>query len=125
MLNTLNFFHHYFEFVPLTIIVFIIPLVLTSCSSSGEYIPEKMDTSLNQRISSLEKNNPKESIQFLGKTSDVISEDIKTELESTGIVIESTVQNIFTAKGRAADIKKLTMFDFVIFLELTQKLDIK
>ena len=50
---------------------------------------------------------------------------MKTTLESTGIKTESIVQDIFTASGDIESIKKLTLLDFVTYLELVKKLDLK
>ena len=101
-----------------------IPILIVSCSSS-EYIPEKMDTPLQQKIHQLEKENPNEIIQFTGKTSIPISDEIKTKLQSTGIVTESIMQDIFTASGNIESIKKLTLLEFVTYLELAKKLYLK
>jgi len=108
----------------LIFILFGIPILIVSCSSS-EYIPEKMDTLLQQKIRQLEKENPNEIIQFTGKTNIPISDKIKTELQSTGITTESIVKDIFTASGNIESIKKLTLLEFVTYLELAKKLDLK
>lgn len=108
----------------LVIILFGIPILIVSCSSS-EFIPEKMDTPLQQKIRQLEKENPNEIVQFTGKTTIPISDEIKNQLQSTGITTESIVQDIFTASGNVESIKKLTLVDIVTYLELVKKLDLK
>lgn len=109
--------------------IIIIPLggvlLLNGCAASAEYNPSKMDTSLNQKITSLEKENPDSVIQFTGKTSENIDEQMKSELEGTGIIVETTAGDIFTAYGDINSIKKVSMIDFIVSLELVKKLDIK
>lgn len=106
------------------LILFGIPILIVRCSSS-EYIPEKMDASLHQKINQLEKENPDEMIQFTGKTNIPISDEIKTKFQSTGITTESIVQDIFTATGNVESVKKLTLLDCVTYLELVKNLDLK
>ncbi len=100
-------------------------LLLYGCAASAEYNPSKMDTSLNQKVSSLEKENPDTIIQFTGKTIESINDEMKTKLEETGIKIETVANDIFTATGNVESVKKVSLFDFVISLELVKKLDIK
>ncbi len=100
-------------------------LLFNGCAASDEFNPSKMDTSLNQKITELEKNNPEAIIQFTGKTSVDIDEKMKAGLEDTGINIETSAGNIFTANGNVAGVKKASMLDYVVFLELAKKLEIK
>lgn len=100
-------------------------ILLTACSSSAKYNSTKMDTSLNQKILSVEKENPDLIIQFTGKTNEVINDQMKKELQDTGINIETVVSDIFTANGKVSSIKKASLLDFVVYLELVKKLDIK
>lgn len=100
-------------------------VILAGCSSSAEYIPEKMDTPLQQRIRQLEKDDPNAIIQFAGKTNQSINEKMIAELKQTGITTESIVEDIFTASGNAESIKKVSLLDFIVFLEIAKKLDIK
>jgi hypothetical protein len=101
-----------------------IAMIGMSCSSS-EYIPGKMDTALQQKIRETEKENEDEIIKFAGKTSKEINDEMKTKLESTGIKTESIIKDIFTASGNAESIKKVTLLDFVINLEIAKKLELK
>lgn len=100
-------------------------IFLTACSSSAKYNSTKMDTSLNQKILSLEKGDPNISIQFTGKTNAVINDQMKKELQETGINIETVVSDIFTANGTVSSIKKTSLLDYVVYLELVKNLDIK
>ena len=100
-------------------------IFLTVCSSSAKYNSTKMDTSLNQKILSLEKEDPNTIIQFTGKTNVVINNQTKKELQDTGINIETVIGDIFTANGTVSSIKKTSLLDFVVYLELAKKLDIK
>jgi hypothetical protein len=107
------------------IIMISIPLIISGCSSSAEYIPEKMDAPLRQRISYLEREDPNTPVQFTGRTNQTINDELKKKLEDTGIKVESTIGDIFTASGNVESTKKVTMLDFVVFLEIAKKMDIK
>ena len=100
-------------------------LVFNGCAASAEYNPSKMDTSLNQKIAELEKSAPEATIQFTGKTSTDINEQMRSELEGTGINVETSAGDIFTAQGDVTGVKKVSMLDFVVYLELAKELDIK
>lgn len=113
------------SFLSIIILVTAIPILIVGCSSSSEYKPEKMDTPLQQKIRELDKDNTNTIIQFTGKTSLPINDEMKTKLKSTGLSVESIINDIFTASGTTESIKKVTMYDFVVYLELAQKLDIK
>ena len=99
-------------------------IFLTACSSSAKYNSTKMDSSLNQKILSLEKEDSNITIQFTGKTNAVINDQMKKELQETGINIETVVSDIFTANGTVISIKKTSLLDYVVYLELVKNLDI-
>ena len=99
-------------------------LLNTNCSSSN-YIPEKMETSLQLEIKKLEKENSDILIQFKGKTNGIINDDIKSKLKETGLIVESVIGDIFTASGNAESIKKTTHLEFVVFLESGKQMDLK
>lgn len=99
-------------------------LLNTNCSSSN-YIPDKMETALQQEIRKLEKENSDTLIQFKGKTNGIINEDMKSKLKETGIIVESVIGDIFTASGNAESIKKTTLLEFVVFLESAKQMDLK
>lgn len=102
-----------------------ITIMSISCASSAEYIPEKLESPLHQRILHLEKEEPDALIQFAGKSNSTINNDMKKQLESAGLSVETIIKDIFTASGNAESIKKTTLLDFVVFLEIAKKLNIK
>lgn len=103
----------------------LLSFIINGCSSSTEYIPEKMDTPLKQKIRQLEKDAPETVIGFAGKTNQSINEDMITQLKSTGITMGSIINDIFTASGNVDNIKKVSRLDFIVFLEIAKELDIK
>ncbi len=113
------------EFISFAVLCLIIPLMVFSCSASSEFKPEKMDTPLKQKIQQLEKGNTNEIIQFTGKTNTPITAEIKAKLQSVGITTESAIEDIFTASGNVESIKKASLLDFIVFMEIAKKLDIK
>ncbi len=124
MQNLLNNTIALLEMIAIPVLFVSIPLMILACSSSSEYMPEKMDTPLQQKIRQLEKEDPNAIILITGKTSTPITEEIITRIKSTGITTESIIQDIFTASGNAESIKKITLLDFIVFLEIAKKSDI-
>ncbi len=124
MQNLLNNTIALLEMIAIPVLFVSIPLMILACSSSSEYMPEKMDTPLQQKIRQLEKEDPNAIILITGKTSTPITEEIITRIKSTGITTESIIQDIFTASGNVESIKKITLLDFIVFLEIAKKLDI-
>lgn len=100
------------------------PILNINCSGS-EYIPEKMDTPLQQKIRIAEEENSNTILQFTGKTKEDMSSEMRKDLESKGITIASVVTNIFTASGTAVAIKEISNCEFIVYLELARTLDIK
>jgi hypothetical protein len=100
-------------------------LCFSSCSGSNSYNPEKMDSDLTRQIQAAEKENPDALIQFTGKCSSDINQEMRIELESRDINIGTVIRDIFTAEGRAESIKKISMLEFIVYLESAKRLDIK
>lgn len=100
------------------LVILLTSLVIMSCSST-QYVFEKMDAPLVQKINELEKLNSNKLITFLGKTNRNIDEEMKTELTKTGIVIETVTGDIFTAKGDRLQISEVSQKDWVEKLELS------
>lgn len=125
MKNLTPFINQLIIFLSAIVVLGGVSIFLTACAASSEYSPEKMDSPLNQKIRSLDNENSETSIQFTGKTNGAINEQMKKELQDTGIIIETVAGDIFTANGTTSSIKKVSLLDFVVYLELVKKLDIK
>jgi predicted PurR-regulated permease PerM len=108
----------------LTFLLIGISIMNISCSST-DYILEKMESSLHQRIIYIEKENPDAIVQFAGKSDKIINDEMKKQLESTGATVESIIQDIFTASGKAESIKKTSLLEFIVYLEIAKNLDLK
>ncbi len=107
----------------LKIILFsLISFALLSCSSSDKSDLAKLDSPLYDKIS---KSASGDQIQFIGKCSKKISDDLKAEIESTGVSVQTVIDTIFTASGVTESIKKLAAKDFIIILELSVERDLK
>jgi hypothetical protein len=115
------------QFLPglIFFISFEVLLLFNACASSAEYNPTKMDTSLNQKITYLERAAPDSVIRFIGKTNNNIDDQMKTELKNTGISIETVAGDIFTANGKVENIKKVSILEFIKSLELAKRFEIK
>ena len=122
-----NLFNNIFssnEFFSFAVVFLIVPLMIFGCSSSSEFKAEKMDSPLQQKIRQLEKESPDAAIQFTGKTNAPITDEMKTKLQSTGLKTESIIGDIFTASGTVESIKKASMLDFVVYMEIAKNLEI-
>lgn len=93
-------------------------LILFSCSSTN-FDETKIDVLLQQKISLVENESSEEQITFLGKCSKPIGESMKQDITELGIDIQTTIDSIFTASGKADQIKALSNLDFIIKLELS------
>lgn len=100
-------------------------LIMNISCSSADYIPEKMESSLHQRIIYLEKEDPNTIVQFAGKSDKNINDEMKKKIESSGATVESIVQDIFTASGKVESIKKTSLLEFIVYLEIAKNLDLK
>ncbi len=54
-------------------------LLFNGCAASAEYNPSKMDTSLNQRITSSDNESSDKDIQFTGKTTESINDQMRSK----------------------------------------------
>lgn len=99
-------------------------LFINACAASAGYNSSIMDTALNQKIIELEKSDHDSVIQFTGKTRWDIDDQMKDQLEDAGINIETAAGDIFTASGNISGVKKVSLIDFVVSLELVKKLDL-
>ncbi len=98
-------------------IIFLV-LFFMSCNHN-QYKIEKMDHALIQEINSLDKDKSDKLISIIGKTILEINDNIKEEIASSGVVIETVAGNIFTASGDRCGISKLSRQDFIEKLELS------
>lgn len=100
------------------IFLFTISLLMLSCSSNN-IDEEKMDSLLRQKVNSLQKESSSERTDFIGKCSIPINQEIRTEIENLGIEIQTIIDDIFTASGKADQIKELTRLEYIVSLELS------
>jgi len=107
----------------LTVILFSMNII--NCSSSNSYKPEKMDAALQQKINSTDEENSDTPISFMGKCSSRINSAMEERIRSAGVNVESIVDKIFTATGKPGDVKKVSLIEYVVFLELAKKMDLK
>lgn len=94
---------------------------LCSCGSGNSEM-KKIDSPL---LNKLETAGSAEQIQFLGKCREKISDELKQQIESTGVSVQSVIDTIFTATADPESIKKLAAKDFIVVLELSIERDLK
>lgn len=89
-------------------------LLAAGCAHRSRPAPHsKWDAMLQMEIAK-EHRDP---IRFSGMCSEPVTDQLKEEMEKSGIVVQSRVDNMFTAVGHAEQIKKLTRLEFVRRLE--------
>jgi len=99
-------------------LILITGVIMSGCNSS-QYVYEKMDPAMIERINELEKEESNQIISFLGKTTTDIDEGVKLDLANTGIIVETVAGNIFTAKGNRKQIANLSMKKWIVKIELS------
>lgn len=80
-------------------------------------ILSKMDVMLRNEV----QEKRREEILFSGRWNGAIDDAVKTELESSGVVLQTVAKEFFTARGRAASIVKLARIEGVVRLESGKK----
>lgn len=108
----------------IAVIVFIAILTFSCTSSENSYI-KKIDASLLKKIDGAEKENPEQEIQFLGKCIEPISEDVRKDIETLGVSVQSVVNNIFTASAKPSAIKLLAEKKYIETLEYSSIREMK
>jgi hypothetical protein len=106
------------------IIAFSLAFFFLSCSSSNKYIEEKMNAPLKQKIATLDESSNNEIISVIGKCNTSITDEMRNKMLSTGVSVESVINEIFTVSGNKEAIKNLAELDFVIHIELSVPRDI-
>lgn len=91
----------------------------TEVASAGSKQPnQKMDPILQQELAKAETG---EKIEFLGEVSGELNNDLKAELEQSGVDIRTVAGKIFTASGEKAQIEALAAHDKIVFLSGSRK----
>lgn len=90
-----------------------------ACASSRSDKPEKFDAPLRLKVETAEKSASEEPIQVLGKCSQPLTEEMRSQLEASGATIHTVTGDIFTATGTARQIRELAKHDYVIQLALS------
>ena len=72
-----------------------------------------------------QKTEGASSVHVIVRTGKKVSELQKKRMEEAGLTIGSIFGDIFTATGPLAAVLKTASFDFVIYIELSQKLEPK
>lgn len=97
--------------------ILLIIVLLIGCGTMNDTYQNKLDPDLSRELSNENKIESEETIQFLGKCKTEITADLKTELEQTGIDIQSVIKAIFTASGTRKQIIECAKIESVIRLE--------
>lgn len=92
--------------------------ILSGCR---ELIPQDVLAKMDMTLRSKVQEELREEILFSGRYEGAITEDVKKELVSSGIVIQTVAGEIFTARGRSAAIVKVARMEGVVRLESGKK----
>lgn len=101
-------------------LVILISLIIFGCTSMNEDYQSKFDSHLRMELSDESKQDSDEIIKFFGKCNTEISTEMRSELEATGVSIESVIKDIFTASGTRQQLIELAKLESVIRLEKSQ-----
>jgi hypothetical protein len=97
-------------------------LLFSSCSSSpGNQDDLKFDPALRNEIRKAEQDNPDKTIEVFIRTEEDLTNEMETELKNTGVITESVIGRIVTAKGTSTQLRKAASLRFIKKIELSQK----
>ncbi len=100
-------------------------LLYASCCSSVPDSKQKFDVPLKLKVEELEKTASDEVVSVFGKCTVPITDDIKKELEQSGALIATVINDTFTASGNTDQIFKLAAVEFVSQLQLSTTSEMK
>jgi hypothetical protein len=90
---------------------------LVGCKkNNADGMADKLDVQLRRE---LEKGN-QTGVSFFIECDTEISDDLREEIEKTGIVLETITGNLSTARGKADQIKALAEQDFIVRLRMAR-----
>ena len=92
-------------------------LTIIGCSSV-ENNNSKIDSALRQELNNYTGAKP---IQFFGKCVRNIDDEVKSQIEATGVKVESVVKDIFTANGSAEQIFDLAELEIIKILQYSDE----
>jgi hypothetical protein len=78
---------------------------------------DKLDSALRQKVLENKENKLDDQIQFIGTCNKEIDDQIKQDIESTGVEVNSVSKDIFTGRGTYTSILKLSEKDCVKILQ--------
>jgi hypothetical protein len=97
-------------------------LLFSSCSSSCVKQEEiKFDPALKEKIRKADQNNPNEMIEVFIRVEKDLTKEMEAELKNTGVMAESVIGQIVTAKGTASQLREAAGLMFIKKIELSQK----
>ncbi len=95
------------------VLLFLLGIIVIGCGSMNDNYKTKLDSGLRSKL----ENKSTEKIQFFGKCTETITDSIKSDLEKTGVNVQTTTKDIFTASGTIEQIIELAKLDFLKYLE--------
>jgi hypothetical protein len=100
------------------VLILLSVFILSGCR---EPIPQDVLSKMDMTLRSEVQEESREEILFSGQYEGTITEDVKEELVSSGIVIQTVAGEVFSARGRSAAIVKLARMEGVVRLESGKK----
>ncbi len=101
-------------------IVLLIIFLIMGCGAMNDDYQSKLDPSLRIELSDESTKDSDEVIKFFGKCNTEISAEMRSQLEATGVSVQSVIKDIFTASGTRLQIIELAKLESVIRLEKSQ-----
>ena len=97
-------------------ILILFPIFLFGCSHTENISMDKLDAALQQKVSESKENKSDVKIEFIGSCNAEIDDQVKRDIESTGVEVNSVSKDIFTGKGNYSSILELAGKDFIKYL---------
>lgn len=81
----------------------------------------KMDAPLRKLIRQSIHSDDTIKINCLAELTGPLDENMRAQIEATGVKVNTTVNHIITLSGKAKEISELSTLDFVVQLQLSQQ----
>lgn len=101
------------------IFLFVFLIVFSSCEctrNNANGVTEKLDVRLRKKV----ETEDQEEVSFFIECNTEISDDLREEIENTGVVLETITGNLSTARGWPNQIKALAERDFIVRLRMAK-----
>jgi hypothetical protein len=105
--------------------ILILFFVLSSCGGRDYIQSEKITPPLKQKLNTALEKNDSTPIQFTGRCTEEIDEEIKSQITSEGITVYTIAGDIFSGMGTPHSIIELAKLPVITHLEANSNFELK